>query len=188
MHKYLSLNHNIKINMNKLLLTLLLFPLLSTAQKTVPRFENDTLYTTSGFKIYKGQTLRFGKGSYKNRYYRFINIKSGAMDRQLPTSTMFVKEVKNFGISVFYNGYIDITGTITFKDGTKSYLDIHVAFDRAIENDPKLISELAVPDEFRNKPGGNKSDEIMKLYKQYAEGDLTEEEYEEQKKKILERQ
>ena len=67
-------------------------------------------------------------------------------------------------------------------------MDIHVAFDRAIENDPKLISELAVPDEFRNKPGGNKSDEIMKLYKQYVEGDLTEEEYEEQKKKIPERQ
>lgn len=87
--------------MNKLLLTLLLFPLLSTAQKTVPRFDNDTLYTTSGFKIYKGQTLRFGKGSYKNRYYRFINIKSGAMDRQLATSTLLVKEVKNFGISVF---------------------------------------------------------------------------------------
>jgi hypothetical protein len=174
--------------MNKVLLALLLCPLLTTAQKTAPRFEHDTLYTTSGFKIYKGQTLRFGKGSYKNRYYRFINIKSGAMDRQLPTSTLLVNDLKNFGISVFYNGYIDITGTITFKDGTKSYLDIHVAFDRAIENDPKLTSELAVPDEFRNKPGGNKSDEIMKLYKQYVEGDLTEEEFEEQKKKILEGQ
>jgi Short C-terminal domain len=174
--------------MNKLLVTLLLCPLLSTAQKTVPRFENDTLYTTSGFKIYKGQTLHFGKGSYKNRYYRFINIKSGAMDRQLPTSTLLVKDLKNFGISVLYNGYIDISGTITFKDGSTNYLEIHVAFDRAIENDPKLVSELAVPDEFRNKPGGNKSDEIMKLFKKYAAGDLTKEEYEEQKKKILEGQ
>jgi Short C-terminal domain len=173
----------------KYLFALALFcPALLKAQKGLPRFENDTLYTTSGYKIYKGQTLYFGKGSSRTGYYRFINIKTGAVARQLATSSFLVKELKNFGISIFYNGYIELTGTITFKDGTQNFLDIHVSFDHAIENDPKLVSELNVPDEFRNKPGGNISDEIMKIYKQYVDGDLTEEEYEAMKKKILDGQ
>jgi Short C-terminal domain len=172
--------------MKKLLFSFLLCPLLSTAQKILPRFENDTLYTSSGYKIYKGQTLQFGKGSGRNGKYRFINIKNGARAKSLANNTMVIKQLKNYGISVFYNGYIEITGVLTFKDGSKGYLDIHMAFDRAIENSLKLPSELIVPDEFRNKPRGNISDEIIKLYKLYKEGDLTEEEYEEQKKKILE--
>jgi hypothetical protein len=173
----------------KYLLVIALFcPALLQAQQGLPRFENDTLYTTSGFKIYKGQTLLFGKGSSRTGYYRFINIKSGAVARQLSTSSFLVKELKNFGISVLYNGYIELTGIITFKDGSKNNLDIHISFDHAIENDPKLISELAVPAEYRNKPRGNISDEILKIYKQYINGDLTEEEYEAMKKKILDGQ
>ena len=172
--------------MRSLFFTMLFSPFFSSAQKIVPRFENDTLYTTSGFKIYKGQTLQFGKGSSRTGYYRFINIKSGATARQLASSTMLVKELKNFGISLLYNGYIEIIGTITFKDGSKNYLDLHVAFDRAIENSPDVTSELIVPDEFRNKKRGNISDAILKIYKDYVNGDLTKEEYENQKKKILE--
>ena len=172
--------------MKKIIFILLLCPFFTSAQKNVPRFENDTLYTTSGFKIYKGQTLHFGKGSSRTGNYRFINIKMGATSGSLANSTMLVKELKNFGISVLYNGYIEIIGTITFKDGSKNYLDIHMAFDRAIENSMKVISELIVPNEFRNKERGNISDEILKLYKLYLNGDLTEEEYEDQKKKILE--
>ncbi|HMK03176.1 MAG TPA: SHOCT domain-containing protein [Ferruginibacter sp.] len=172
--------------MKRLLFILLLYPFILPAQKTLPRFENDTLFTSSGFKIYKGLTLKFGKGSGRNGAFRFINIKNGATQISLANASMVIKELKNYGISIFYNGYIEITGTITFKDGSKGYLDIHMAFDRAIENSLKLTSELAVPDEFRNRPGGNISDEIMKLYKLYKQGDLTEEEYEDQKKKILE--
>jgi Short C-terminal domain len=173
----------------KYLFFLALFcPGLLKAQKTLPRFENDTLYTTSGFKIYKGQTLHFGKGSGRNGKYRFINIKNGITSKSFANTSMVVKELGNFGISVLYNGYIQITGTLTYKDGTTTFLDIHMAFDHAIENSPKLPSELIVPDEFRNKERGNISDELIKLYKLYSDGDLTKEEYEAQKKKILDGQ
>ncbi len=174
--------------MKILLLAFLFLPFLASAQKTLPRFENDTLYTTSGFKIYKGQTLYFGKGSGRNGKYRFINIKNAIASKAFANTSMVVEELKDFGISVFYNGYIHILGTLTFKDGSKTYADIHMAFDRAIENNPKMISELTVPDAFRNNTRGNISDEIIKLYKQYAAGDLTKEEYEAQKKKILDNQ
>lgn len=173
--------------MKHLLFAFLFCAIILAAQKTVPRFEHDTLYTTSGFKIYNGQTLQFGKGSGRNGKFRFININSGATSRSLANTSMFIKELTNYGISIFYNGYIEIAGTITYKDGSKTYLNIHVAFDRAIENSLKVISEIIVPNEFRNRPGGNISDEIIKLYKLYKDGDLTKEEYEEQKKKVLER-
>jgi hypothetical protein len=171
--------------MKNIFLALLFLPFLSTAQKTVPRFENDTLYTTSGFKIYKGLTLYFDKGSGRNGKYRFINIKNPITSKAFANTSMVVEELKDFGISVLYNGYIHILGTLTFKDGSKTYADIHMAFDRAIENSPTLVSELKVPDEYRNKARGNISDEILKLYKQYVDGDLTKEEYEAMKKKIL---
>ncbi len=173
--------------MKKLIFILIICPLCSMAQKPLPRFENDTLYTTSGFKIYKGQTLYFGKGSGRKGKYRFINIKNGITSSALANASMVIKELNNYGISILYNGYIHITGPLTFKDGSIGSLDIHMAFDRAIENNPKLPSELKVPDAYRNRPGGNIADEINKLYKLYADGELTKEEYEEQKKKILDR-
>ena len=96
--------------------------------------------------------------------------------------------MKNFGISVLGNGYIEIVGTFTFKDGSKGYIDIHMAFDRAIENSLNLPSELIVPDEFRNKAVMSVADELKKLNKLYLDGILTKEEYEVEKKKLLQKQ
>ncbi|MFZ1785470.1 MAG: SHOCT domain-containing protein [Ferruginibacter sp.] len=171
--------------MKSSLFLFLLLPFSSTAQHGLPRLENDTVYSTSGFKIYKGMTLYFNKGSGRHGKYKHINIKSKGSYTSLAGSSMLVTEMKNFGISIFYNGYIELIGAITYKDGSQGYLDIHMSFDRAIENNPKLISELQVPDEYRNKARGNISDAIIKLYKLYRDGDLTEEEYEDQKQKIL---
>ncbi len=172
--------------MKKLLFTLLLYPLISIAQKPIPRYENDTLYTTSGFKIYKGQTLYFGKGTGSSGRFRYVNIKSETASAVLANNSIVVKKMKNFGISVLGNGYIEIIGNITFKDGSKGYIDIHMAFDRAIENSPNLPSELIVPDEYRNKQKISIADEINKLNKLYQDGLLTKEEFEAQKKKLLE--
>lgn len=172
--------------MKKILFSFLLFPLLSTAQKKVPRFENDTLCTTSGFKIYKGQTLKFAKGTRKDGTFRFINIKSDVSSKTLTNNSIVVKELSHFGISSLGNGYILIEGSITFKDSSKGYVVLHMAFDRAIENSPDLPSELIVPAEFRNKQTGSVADEINKLNKLYQDGMITKEQFELQKKKLLE--
>ena len=42
--------------MKKILFIILLYPFVSIAQEPRPKFENDTLYTASGYKIFKGQT------------------------------------------------------------------------------------------------------------------------------------
>ena len=84
------------------------------------------------------------------------------------------------------NGYIEIVGYFTFKDGSKGFIDIHMAFDKAIEDAPDMPSELIVPDEYRNKKTGRVADEIEKLNKLFQQGVLTKDEFEARKKKLLE--
>ena len=171
--------------MNKLLLALLLSPLFSPAQRSLSRFANDTLYTSSGFKIYKGQTLQFGKGSRPDGKFRFVNIKSEATSFTLSNNSIIIKKLKNYGISVLGNGYIEIIGKIIFKDGSKGSIDIHMAFDKAIEGDDESPGELIVPDEFKLWHKHSVADELIKLNKLYQDGVITKEEFEAQKKKLL---
>jgi len=170
--------------MKIILLAFMAFPLTSVAQKKLPTMGNDTLYTTSGFKIYKGQTLYFGKGTGRNGNFRYVNIKSETATSSLTNNSIVVKKLKNFGISALGNAYIEIIGTLIFKDGSKGYIDIHMAFEKAIESFPGMPAELLVPDEF-NKQKLSPADEINKLYKLYQDSIITKEEFELQKKKIL---
>jgi hypothetical protein len=137
--------------LKQLLFILLLYPLVSAAQKPLPYYQNDTLYTSCGYKIYKGATLYFGKGSGKDGKFRFVNVKSehpGSF--KLTGNTLVVKRMKNFGISVLGNAYIEIIGHIVYSDGSKGSIDIHMAFDNAIKSTGSAAGELLVPDEFKN--------------------------------------
>ena len=146
---YLCLNSYFK--MKKIFFLLLGLPFIAIGQKSTSTFANDTLYTSSGFKIYKGQTLYFGKGTRNDGKFKFVNIKSEATSFSLANNSIVVKKLRNYGISSLGNGYIEIVGSMTYKDGSKGYIDIHMAFDRAIEDDPELPSELIVPGEYRNR-------------------------------------
>ncbi|MBS1753475.1 MAG: SHOCT domain-containing protein [Bacteroidetes bacterium] len=103
-----------------------------------------------------------------------------------------------------------VFGKVTYKAGKQEDIEIIVFFDDAINAD-----ELTVPAEFKKQivkipateikekakpvetktqePSGDLknlmvADEIKKLYDLYKQGALTKEEYEAQKKKLLERQ
>lgn len=172
--------------MKRSLFIFLFLPFLATAQQTAPRYENDTLYTTCGYKIYEGQILHFGKGAGRKGKFKAVNIKDGATSWSLANASIVVKELKNFGISSLGNGYIQIIGTIIFKDASKGYVDIHMAFDKAIENSPESPAELIVPAEFSTAPKKTIEGEIEKLYKLYKSGAINKTEYEAQKKKLVE--
>jgi hypothetical protein len=130
-------------------LLLCMLPLFVLAQKQVPRLENDTLYTKSGFKIYTGQTLHFAKGTGKDGKFRFIKIKNEIPETKLTDNLIVVKKMKNFGISVLGNAYIEIIGSIVFKDGSRGSVDLHMAFDNAINGYEGFKNEVIVPEEFR---------------------------------------
>ncbi len=173
---------------NKILIVIflpLVIPLLSSAQKNVPRFENDTLYTTSGYKIYIGQILRFAKGTGNNGNFRYVKIKSSSGERSLTNRTLTVKKLSDFEISGLGNGYISIWGTIKYPDNSTGSMYIRFAFDRAIDNFAGLPAELIIPDEYMSKQKSSISEEIEKLYRLYKDSVLTKDEFEAAKKKLL---
>jgi hypothetical protein len=171
--------------MKCIFILLLALPVAAFAQPVHSRYVNDTLYTSSGFRIYEGQTLHFGNGTGRAGKFKYINIKSETASASLANNSIVVKKLKNYGVSVLGNGYIEIIGKIVYKDGSKGSVDIHMAFDRAIEDDPNVPGELIVPDEYRNKRQSIVADEIEKLEKLYQKGTITKEEFEAQKKKLL---
>jgi len=177
--------------MQKLVFILLLCPLISTAQKPVPRFENDTLYTTSGYKIYKGQIIQLASGTAENSKFRFIKY-NGSINleaERFQNTSILVKKLSDYKISGLGNRYIGISGTVTYRDGSKSKIEIDLNFDKAINNFAGLPAEIVVPEEFRNKvpEGGGIVDEIERLFRLYKEGAITKEEYETLKKKVIEK-
>lgn len=174
--------------MKKFVFIILLCPLISTAQKNVARFENDTLYTTSGYKIYKGQIIQLASGTAENSKFRFIKYNGGfnLEAERFNNTSILVKKLSDYKISGLGNRYIGITGTITFRDGSKSKIEIDMNFDRAINNFAGLPAEIIVPEEFRNKlPEGGIIDEIERLFRLYKEGALSKDEYEALKKKVI---
>lgn len=171
--------------MKTILFLLLVLPALVVAQRSTGRFEKDTLYTSNGFKIYKGQTLHFNKGTAPNGSFRYINVKSDHAGSLLMNNDMLVKKVRNFGLSVLGNGYIDIVGSVKFSDGSKGLVTIHMAFDHVLEYAEGLPGELEVPDEFKVFKKQMVGTELEKLYRLYKDSVITKEEFDAQKKKLL---
>ena len=124
----------------------------------------------------------------------------------LQNSTIVVNKLKAFKNAEQDNSNIRVLGTVTFKDGKHAEIDILMNFEKAIESFEGQAAELTVPEEFINKhvetvteeikkqitPGEIKkilvADEIKKLFDLFKQGALTKDEYEAQKKKLLERQ
>ncbi|MBS1731731.1 MAG: hypothetical protein JST02_00405 [Bacteroidetes bacterium] len=108
--------------MKKIFSFLLFLPFAATAQKAIPKYEHDTLYSTSGYKMYKGMVLHLGKGSRTDGKFRYINIKSDATSEMLANNSIIIRKMKNFGISSLGNAYIEIIGSFKYKDGSKGML------------------------------------------------------------------
>ena len=171
--------------MLKLITLLVLLPVISIAQKTVPRFENDTLYTTSGYKIYAGLTLHLAKGTGYNGNFRFIKAKTPNGTSSFANTVFVVEKLKDYNISDLGNAYITVESSRLYGDGSKTKINIALVFDKAIEGLPGLPSELIVPDEFKAKQKSSAADEIAKFYELYQKGIITKEEFETQKRKLL---
>ncbi len=202
----------------KLLFALLFLPLLSNAQSNQPRFENDTLTTSGGYKIYKGQTLQLATGTAAAGYFNFIKFHQSQVKNNtytLQNSSIRIKSLKAYKYAGPDNNSIRVTGTLIYKDGKQEETDVVINFERATENYDGQASELNIAEQFKRRPGQTTvkaetkqptavepqkqqapedlrkllvADEIKKLFDLYKAGALTKEEYEAQKKKLLDRQ
>ena len=170
--------------MKQLLFTLLLYPFVSIAQEPKPKFENDTLYTSSGYKIFRGQTLEFNNGLERYGRFKFVSVKNGILSTSLTNCLVIVKEFRKYWVSGLNNGYIVFDGYLIRKDGSRDYIILQMAFDRAIENSPVLPSEIKVSDEFRNKYKRDLKREKLFLYNIYQDKVITKAQYKEMKKML----
>lgn len=170
--------------MKKILFALLLCPFLSYSQDPKPVFSNDTLYTSSGYRIFTGQTIRFAKGTVRGGGFRYVAVKNGLLSKSLTNATLLVTKIKKYSTTVMGNEYIDLAGDLTMPGRPNEYVVLHIAFDYAIENSPVLLSEIEVPGEFRNTRPRNIKKEVIAAKNLYEDRVISKAEYAEMKDKL----
>lgn len=143
-----------------------------------PAFENDTLYTSCGFKIYNGQYLEIGQATGFGGRFRYVNILTPIDHSKVETERILVLEIKGLSFTLQGNAYIDIAGELALKNKRPKLLEIHLAFDHAIENIPGIPSEVVVPDEFKGKLKRDAVAELARIETLYHSKIITKEELE----------
>ncbi|WP_263601500.1 SHOCT domain-containing protein [Chryseobacterium sp. PET-29] len=185
------------------LLILLIFANTFSQQKDdmQPKLVGDTLITKSGFKIIIGQDINLGTGSTPDGDFKFIRRNStgfGTIMMMTDNNSYNKSQLslprnmaghKGKVVKIVVRGNQRIGQTfeplITFGSG-RYEIDV----DNAI-----AAGEIIVPEQFKPKPKAaivelkqniSIADEIVKLKRLLDDGILTKEEYDIQKKKLLE--
>jgi hypothetical protein len=170
----------------------------SFSQDTLTHMQDDVLITQSGYIIKEKQMLKIGTGTMPDGDFKYIRIAATSLMQYTGTNRGAVNSANS--LSARNKGYeykvvrIDKRGTK--KHGFTYYPVINVGAMRYdIDIDNAIASgELVVPDEYRPKTTPivvqvkqnlSVADELAKLKKLFDEGVLTKEEYETQKKKLL---
>jgi hypothetical protein len=185
--------------------TLLLNSAISYSQESeLPKFENDTLYTTSGFKVTVNQELKIGTGSTNDGDFKFIRKNSTGFGTIMTTTDNNAYNKSQFSLPRNMAGHKGKVVKIV-RRGTKkigfTYEPLVTfglgKYEIDIEN-AIAFGELVVPDEFKPKSKNTSTvievkqevsvaDELAKLKKLKDDGILTQEEFDVQKKKLLEK-
>lgn len=190
-----------------ILLPALLFITKSYSQEsdsTFPRVVKDTLFTTSGYKIIVGQDISLGTGSTPDGDFKFVRRNSsgfGTMMVMTNNNGYNKSELSLPRNMAGHKGKVVKIVTRGNKKIGKTYEPLitlgsgrwEIDVDNAI-----ATGEIVVPDEFKPKPKVattivevktqiSVADELTKLKKLLDDGVLTQEEYDAQKKKLLEK-
>ncbi len=170
-----------------LFFVLICFIKISFSQNVLPKIINDTLYTSSGYKITVGQEIKLGPGTKDNGDFRYItasrsvfsmpNTRQPSLRRTAAGHTAIVKRLKAEGNSRIGHVYYIIFG-----------IGEPVNYECDIE-DAISAGEIVVPDKYKIRSNAAQpasiADELAKLKKLYDDSVITKQEFEAQKKKLL---
>lgn len=170
----------------------------------LPKLVEDTLFTTSGYKIIVGQDVNLGTGSTPDGDFKFIRRNSTGFGTMMLMTDNHSYNKSQLSLPRNMAGHkgkvIKIVTRGTNKTG-KTYEPLVTFGSGRYEIDVEnaiASGEIVVPDEFKPKSKISTAvvevkqqvsiaDELAKLKKLYDDGVLTKEEYEAQKKKLLEK-
>jgi hypothetical protein len=170
--------------------------LCSSQELEYPKLAGDTLVYKPGLYFIKGEKVKMGTGGMPDGDFKYIRRSATSLFQY--SSTTGYQGLANSANSLprtssgleFKIVRIDKRGSK--KNGYIYYPIINVGairFEIDVENAIKA-GEIVVPDEFKpksNQPQNSIADELKKLKELYDSGGLTKEEYENAKKKLLEK-
>lgn len=195
--------------MRTFILLLTAFALPSTAfsndnDTTLPGIIKDTLFTTCGYKIIEGQEIKIGTGAMPDGDFKFIRRNAASLfnytsnngyQNQANAANAFPRNQAGlkYKIKSVEQRGSKKRGYVYYAKIGAGLINYEIDVENAIAS-----GELTVPDEFKPKPKApttvveikqqvSVADEIAKLKKLCDDGILTKEEYEAQKKKLLEK-
>lgn len=165
------------------------------------QLKDDTLICNNGYRIVEKEKLSIGTGTMPDGSFKFIRVSATSLFKSIGGNQARVNEVDALDRS--WSGkqlkVVRIDKRGSKKHGFAYYPIVNVGatrFEVDIEN-AITSGEIKVPDEFLPKKDPvsvvvkqevSIADEITKLKKLYDDGVLTKEEFEAQKKKLLEKQ
>ncbi len=172
--------------------------------QVLPRLANDTLYTTSGYKIAIGQEIHLGTGSTPDGDFKFIRRNSSGFGTMMISTDDNDYNKSQLSLPRNMAGHkgkvVKIVARGNKKIGIKYEPLVTFGLGRyEIDADNAIASgEIIVPEEYRPKSKNEATivevkqqlsvaDELTKLKKLLDDGILTKEEFEAQKKKLLEK-
>ncbi|GEJ45244.1 MULTISPECIES: SHOCT domain-containing protein [unclassified Chryseobacterium] len=177
------------------LFTLLIFGVYYT--QNAPKFQNDTLTTSTGFKIYENLDLKIGTGSMNDGDFKFIRTNASSLFNYYSTTGYqgLANQANSFRRSnsglIFKVKKIMPRGSK--KNGFVYYAKIGsglMNYEIDIENAIRS-GELIVPDEFLPKDKSQrlnqetKYDRLKKIKELKDSGVLSEDEFQKEKDKIM---
>ncbi len=163
---------------------------------TLPRIQSDTLYTTSGFKVVKGDKLKMGIGTMPDGSFKFIRRNANSMFSYYGSNQNVVNSANAMPRNV--SGYEYKVARVEMRGNKKvgfvSYAVLATGIAKyEVDVENAIVSgEIVVPKEYRptatsSAPASTQSlaEELKKLKDLFDQGVLTKEEYEAAKKKLL---
>lgn len=167
--------------------------------QSAPTFENDTLKTSTGFKVYEGLDLKIGTGSMNDGDFKFIRTNAASLLNYSSTTGYQ-------GLANQANSFRRNNSGLSFKvkkvmpRGNKKNGFVYYAkigsgltnYEIDIEN-AIASGEIIVPEEFmpksksQNQNTETKYDKLKKIKELRDSGVLSEEEFQKEKDKIMEK-
>lgn len=184
--------------MKKTLSFLILLTILICKAQNAQKFENDTLTTSTGFKVYENLDIKIGTGSMNDGDFKFIRTNATSLFNYYSTTGYQ-------GLANQANSFRRSNSGLSFKvkkimtrgskkNGYVYYVKIGqglINYEMDVENAIRS-GEIIVPDEFLPKSKNqiqqmkeSKYDKLTKIKELKDSEVLSEEEYQKEKEKVL---